>query len=93
MNETLVDVLRRIVVDELDVKLGLAQIDARTPLFDGGLELDSFAIVELITLIEKRWSFEFSDTDLRPENFANLLSVALLVAERAAVAAPTQAAH
>ena len=62
------------------MKLGRDDIDETTPLFEGGMELDSFAIVELITLIEKRYRFEFTDADLRPEHFADLRSLADLVA-------------
>jgi acyl carrier protein len=91
MTAELIDNLRQIVVERLDVKLRLDDIDDETPLFAGGMELDSFAVVELITLIEKQYEFDFTDTDLSPENFVNLRSVAELVARRVAAATQRQA--
>jgi len=50
-----------------------------TRLFDGGLKLDSFATVELISRIEEEYDFEFSDEDFIPENFVDLSTVCSLV--------------
>jgi acyl carrier protein len=80
---SLVEELKTLVVEHLDLKLGRAEIADTTPLFEGGLELDSFAIVELITQIEQRYGFQFTDADLRPEHFVDLRAVALLVEQRA----------
>jgi acyl carrier protein len=82
VEQPLVEHLKHLIVDRLDVKLGPADIDERTPLFEGGMELDSFAIVELITLIEQSYGFEFCDGDLLPEHFLNLRAVADLVRQR-----------
>jgi acyl carrier protein len=79
-----VDNLKLLVTERLDVKLGVDDIDDTTPLFAGGMELDSFAIVELITHIEKQYGFDFTDVDLRPENFVNLRTIADLVQQRLA---------
>jgi acyl carrier protein len=50
-----------------------------TKLFDGGLQLDSFATVELISQIEEHYDFEFSDEDFLPENFVDLSTLCALV--------------
>jgi len=91
MTAELIDNLRQLVVQRLDVKLRLDDIDEKTPLFAGGMELDSFAVVELITLIEKQYAFDFTDADLRPENFVNLRSVADLVEQKKLAATQRQA--
>ena len=76
-----VERLRSMLVEKLDVQLAREAIQPNTPLFDGGARLDSFAIVELIGLVEAEYGFEFSDGDLRPENFATVAALAGLVAK------------
>jgi acyl carrier protein len=83
MVDAIVERLRGLITDELDVEIEHEGIAAQTPLFQGGLDLDSFAIVELISLVEARFGFEFSPDDLRPEHFESLDTLARLVAARA----------
>ncbi len=71
--------VRQLIVDELDVKLTVEEVSAQTKLFAGGLELDSFAIVELINLLEDAFDFEFSPEDLAPERFTDLRTLTLTV--------------
>ena len=86
-----IDSLKHLVTERLDVKLGVDDINDTTPLFAGGMELDSFAVVELITHIEKQYGFDFTDVDLRPENFVNLRTIADLVQQRLANASQLHA--
>ena len=76
MSEIIIDKLKKIIAEELDVNLALEDIDENTPLLESGEEkslgLDSITIVELISLIEQGFEIEFSDSELNPENFANL---------------------
>jgi acyl carrier protein len=88
MVDAMVDRLRGLITDELDVEIERERIAAETPLFQGGLDLDSFAIVELISLVEARFGFEFSPDDLRPEHFESLDTLARLVAARAPAGPP-----
>lgn len=53
-----------------------AVFDADTPLFTGGLELDSFDVVELISAIEGRFAITFADEDFESENFVDLRTIA-----------------
>jgi acyl carrier protein len=82
MGDAIVERLRGMIANELDVHLDLDGIDAAAPLFEGGLELDSFAIVELISLVESRFGFEFSPDDLGPRHFESLNALARLVASK-----------
>lgn len=61
------------LIDLVVRELGLdpSGIGPDTKLFDGGLELDSFAVVDLVTRIEAHFGFRLSDDDFRPENFAD----------------------
>jgi len=72
MSGTLVNQLKTIMAEELDVNLNVEEIDENASLFEDGLGLDSIAIVELISLVEQHFDFQFSDTDLTPEYFSNL---------------------
>lgn len=56
-----------------------SKLRPETRLFDGGLELDSFATVALISQIENHYDFEFSDEDFQPENFVDLATLCALV--------------
>jgi acyl carrier protein len=70
--ENIVDQLRHIIADQLDVNLSVAEISPDTPLFEGGIGLDSVAIMEFITLIEENFGFEFARDELNLKPFENL---------------------
>jgi acyl carrier protein len=76
MSETLVNQLKTIMAEELDVNLKVEDIDENASLFEDGMGLDSIAIVELISLVEEHFGFQFSDTELTPESFSNLSMLA-----------------
>ena len=64
----------------LDIRLAVERIEDTTPLFDGGLGLDSFAVVEFIISIEENFAFEFRKSDLVPESFRDLRTLGAVVA-------------
>ena len=68
--------LQRIVVEDLDVRVAAADVTPEVPLLEGGLALDSIVLYELITLIEKRFGFEFADDHLSTAQFENLTVLA-----------------
>ncbi|MEM9385249.1 MAG: phosphopantetheine-binding protein [Pseudomonadota bacterium] len=74
--ESTLDRLRTLIAEELDVPLSAEQIEADTPLFNGGLNLDSFAVVELVTLLEDHFDFEFIEDDLKPDSFVDVRTLA-----------------
>lgn len=73
------------ITDELvllvgrELKVDLAGFGPGTAVFEGGLELDSFAVVDLITRIETHFGIQLSDDDFRPENFTDLQTLGGLV--------------
>ena len=79
MSETLVDQLKNIIARELDINLKVEDIDEDTSLFEGGLGLDSIEVVELISLVEQHFDFEFSHSELTPDNFSNLNALAAFI--------------
>lgn len=83
--------LKRMIVEDLDVRIPAADVTPEVPLLESGLGLDSIVLYELITLIEKRFGFEFGDDNLNTAQFANLTVLARYIhgatAQRASAAA------
>ncbi len=57
-----------------------AGVNLDTSLFEGGLELDSFAVVDLVSRIESHFAIQLSDNDFRPENFADIRTLGGVIA-------------
>lgn len=82
MSNTVVNQLKKIIAEELDVNLKAEEIDENAPLFEDGLGFDSIATVELISLIEKNFKVSFTDAELNPECFSNLNVLANFVTKK-----------
>jgi acyl carrier protein len=80
--ETIIGKLKAILTEDMDLGLDSEKIDPDTPLFDGGLDLDSIVIVELIGAVEEKFGFQFEDADLRTSSFQDLASLAEVVQKR-----------
>jgi len=76
--------IKRIILEDLDVNLSYEDLDETVPLFEEGLALDSVVLVELIGFIEKRFGIELRDEALNMETFKNLQSVARVIREQLA---------
>ncbi|MGK5092452.1 phosphopantetheine-binding protein [Deltaproteobacteria bacterium TL4] len=72
MIENIIDQLKQIIANDLDVNLKREEIDEDVSLFEEGLGLDSVVIMEFISLIEAHFDFQFSDNELNMEPFKNL---------------------
>ncbi len=72
MSENLIGQLKTIIAQELDVNLKVEEIDENASLFEEGLGLDSVTLVELISLVEKQFNIQFSESELNPESFSTL---------------------
>ena len=84
MSDQVLEQVKRIVAEDLDVNLSYEEIDDTVPLFEEGLALDSVVLVELISFIEKRFDIQLRDDVLNMETFHNLESVARVVREHLA---------
>lgn len=60
--------------------------DPQLALLDGGLNLDSVKVIELVAALEERLDFQFEDADLRTRSFQTVGSLAAVVAARLGVA-------
>jgi acyl carrier protein len=82
--EPVLESVKRIILDDLDVNLTYEDLDETAPLFEEGLALDSVILVELISFIEKRFSIELRDDTLNMDTFKNLQSLAKVIQEQIA---------
>ena len=87
MRANIVNQLKTVIAEELDVNLKKEEIDENVSLFEEGLGLDSIAVVELIALIEKHFKIEFADSELNLESFSNLNVLADCIAQKMPVTA------
>jgi len=71
--------IQDIASQRLDCRCETRDIGPDTLLFKGGLELDSFSIVELIAHLEVEFSFEFRESDFREEYFRTIAALGRLV--------------
>ena len=74
--EETIGTLKHLVAEKLDVNLREEDIDPDAPLLESGLELDSLAIVELITMSEESFGIQFGENDLNMQAFASLRTLA-----------------
>jgi acyl carrier protein len=75
----IIDAIAAITRESLDLAWE-GRLDGDTPLFEGGLELDSFNVVELIAALETRYDFEFNEDDFVEEHFRTIGTLGGLVA-------------
>ena len=85
MSDQVLEQVKRIVIEDLDVNLKYEDLDETVPLFEEGLALDSVILVELISFIEKRFQIELGDEALNTETFRNLQSIAGVIREQLAL--------
>jgi acyl carrier protein len=84
MTEQVLEGVKRIILDDLDVNLTYEDLDETAPLFEEGLALDSVILVELISFIEKRFNIEMKDDELNMDTFKNLRSLAQVIQQQIA---------
>jgi acyl carrier protein len=72
MSEVIVNQLKDIIANKMDVNLAYDEIDENVSLFEDGLGLDSIAIVDLIVSIENTFSLSIEDEELNVDLFKNL---------------------
>jgi len=72
--------LRHLVAENLDIGVKPEEIDPDAQLLDGGLMLDSISLVKLIALSEQEFKVELGEEELRMESFASLRALAGVIA-------------
>ncbi|HEV7188460.1 MAG TPA: acyl carrier protein [Blastococcus sp.] len=83
MSQTVTDVVG-IVASVLGIEDRADQLTEDTPLLGAIPELDSLAVVELITALSERYGFDPDDVDLSGEAFDTIGTLATFVEDNAA---------
>lgn len=84
MSQDMLEQLKDIIVNELDVNLKREDINESASLFEEGIGLDSVTIMEFISLIEANFSIQFSDEELDFKQFKDLNTLAGFVVNKTA---------
>ena len=91
MIEETLEKLRQLVAERLDINRPLDEIGADVPILGGGLNLDSLALVGLVSATEQVFEIEFGEGELNMDSFASLRSLAKVVVELRSKAGRTAA--
>lgn len=81
-NTTTLDEVRDVLVDTLGIQERADGLDAATPLFGAMPELDSLAVLELVSALEDRFDITVDDEEFSGEIFETLGSLAAFVAAK-----------
>ena len=81
---TLLDDVKRVVGSALQIAGRVQQMDAATPLLGAVPELDSIAVVNLITALEEHFGITIADDEIGASTFETLGSVTLFIERKLA---------
>lgn len=84
INGAKLDGVKHVLVETLGLQDRPSTITERTLLFGSLPELDSLALVELITALENHFGFQIEEADITAEVFESVGSLARYVDEQAA---------
>jgi acyl carrier protein len=73
------DEVRRIIISTLGIDDRAESVTADTKLLGALPELDSLAIVEIVTTLEDRFGFEIDESDFTAEVFKSVATLAAFV--------------
>ena len=82
--ETVLDDVISVVVTTLGIEDRASTIDETTQLIDGMAELDSMAIVEVVTALEDRFGLQIDDEDITGDVFETVGTLAAFVRRQVA---------
>jgi acyl carrier protein len=80
--QAVLEELRQILKDTLQLKPTSRPLTPASPLLGGIPELDSMAVVAVITALEERFGFSVGDDEISAETFETLGSLAKFVLEK-----------
>jgi acyl carrier protein len=76
------DGVKSVLVETLDIEDRADSLTVDTPLFGSIPELDSLAVVEVVTSLEERFGFQIDDDDFTGDVFETVGSLAAFVEQR-----------
>ncbi len=84
-HDEIVDTLLQYIYDSNPMAEDAKPLPLDKSLYDLGI-LDSFAVVELVSFIEKHWEIRILDSELTKEKFGGVDKMARLISEKLSVA-------
>ena len=78
----IIEQLKTIIADQLDANIKRAEITLDVSLLEDGLGLDSIMLVELVSLVEENFGFQFAEDELDLTIFTNIQTLATFVATK-----------
>ena len=80
--ESIIEQLKTIIAERLDTNIKREEITPDVSLLEDGLGLDSIMVVELVSLIEEHFGFQFEEEELDLTILTNLQTLATFVASK-----------
>lgn len=77
--EAITQMIQEIIAYDLDLGIDPGDINENSSLQDGDLALDSISIIQLITLIEKKFAIGFDEDEITLDLFANVKILSELI--------------
>jgi acyl carrier protein len=82
--EQLVASLKEQIIEQLNLQVSAADIRASEPLFNEGLGLDSIDALELIVLLQQKYSIKMANAEDGPKVFQSIDTIAdFIIAHKA----------
>jgi acyl carrier protein len=82
--EQLVASLKEQIIEQLNLQVSAADINANEPLFNEGLGLDSIDALELIVLLQQKYSIKMANAEDGPKVFQSIDTIAdFIIAHKA----------
>ena len=82
INDRTLQTVKAVIVKTLGIEDRADRLNASTPLFGSMPELDSFAVVELLTALEEQFGFEIDGSEFSGEIFETVGSLAEFVEKK-----------
>ncbi len=82
IDDRTIETVKAVIVKTLGIEDRASTLDASTPLFGSMPELDSFAVVVLLTSLEEQFGFEVDGSEFSGEIFETVGSLAEFVRTR-----------
>jgi acyl carrier protein len=82
INDPTLETVKAVIVKTLGIEDRAATLNASTPLFGSMPELDSFAVIELLTALEGQFGFEIDGSEFSGEIFETVGSLAQFVEQK-----------
>ena len=80
--DSTLEAVKAVIVNTLSIEDRATTLNASTPLFGSMPELDSFAVVQLVSSLEERFGFEIDGSEFTGEIFETIGSLVAFVEKK-----------